>query len=113
MSENARPRQHPEVETHLLPDGTCLLFDNRTEMGHVLNAVAALVWDYCDGTLAEEQIADEIAALLPDEQFVRDDVMRLFADLRSLDLLQKMPMSSPSLHPGVTRVDAVANVLER
>ncbi|MGZ3598496.1 MAG: PqqD family protein [Ktedonobacterales bacterium] len=113
MSDNERPRQHPKVETHLLPDGTCLLFDNRTEMGHVLNAVAALVWDYCDGSLAEEEIADEVAALLPDEQFVRDDVMQLLADLKRLDLLQKLPMSSPSMHTGVTRVDAFADVLER
>src|SRR5215469_2381840 len=91
MRVEERPRQRPEVETHLLPDGTCLLFDNRTEMGHVLNAVAALVWDYCDGTLTEAQIADEVATLLPSEpggNSVRDDIARLFADLRSLDLLE-------------------------
>lgn len=112
MRHRDRPRQHPEVETYLLPDGTCLLFDNRAEMGHVLNAVAALVWDYCDGTLAEEQIADEVAALLPDDPSVRDDVTRLLADLRGLDLLLA-PIPEPSNQTGVPRVEAFANVLEQ
>lgn len=109
MKDHDRPRQHPEVETHLLPDGTCLLFDNRTEMGHVLNAVAALVWDYCDGTLAEEQIADEVAALLPDERFVRDDVARLLTDLRALNLLHT-PIPGPHIGAGMPCIEAGASV---
>jgi Coenzyme PQQ synthesis protein D (PqqD) len=86
-----RPRQHPEVETYLLPDGTCLLFDNRTEMGHVLNTVGALVWDYCDGTCTVDQIAGEVASLLPDTTATRDQVRQLVSELRDLHLVLNAP----------------------
>ncbi len=106
-----RPRQQPEVETHVLPDGTCLLFDNRTEMGHVLNAIGALVWDYCDGTLTVDQIAGEIAGLLPEQPLVRDDVARLIAELRTLDLLQS-PSRDTLIHTGVLGVPQAASAFE-
>jgi hypothetical protein len=88
-----RPRQHPEVETYVLPDGSCLLFDNRTEMGHVLNGMGALVWDYCDGSSTLEEIAGEVAGLLPDAHDIEDQIAQLVAKLRGLDLLQ------PTAHP--------------
>src|SRR5689334_19583854 len=93
MERMERPRQHPEVETHVLPDGTCLLFDNRTEMGHVLNALGALVWDYCDGSSTVDEIAIEVAGLLPDVQGIQDQIAQLVTELRSLDLMQ--PPSQP------------------
>jgi hypothetical protein len=75
------PRQRPNVETHLLPDGTCLLFDPEDSDGCVLNTAGALVWDYCDGTLTSAQIADELAALLPDHPAVREETEQVLQDL--------------------------------
>lgn len=38
-----------------------VLFDARRDKAHVLNLTAAVVWTYCDGLHASEQIAEAIA----------------------------------------------------
>jgi Coenzyme PQQ synthesis protein D (PqqD) len=65
MHGDYHPVGRLDVEAHLLPDGTCLLFDPLTGAGRVLNAAGALTWDFCDGNLTADEIAHEIAALLP------------------------------------------------
>lgn len=86
--DDANPERCPEVETYLLPDGSCLLFDSRTDEAHVLNAVGALVWDYCDGALSVAQIADELAPLLPAQPTLRDDVREMIEALAGKGLLR-------------------------
>jgi len=66
-SSSPNPRRRLDVETHVLPDGTSLLFDPKTEAGHPLDVLRSLIWDYCDGTLTADEISLEIAALLPQE----------------------------------------------
>jgi hypothetical protein len=70
-----------DIETHIMPDGTCLLFDPVSNDGRALNAAGALVWDYCDGTLSVGEIANELATLLPGEPQVRGDALALLEDL--------------------------------
>lgn len=72
---------------HVLPDGTCLLFDERSDEGHTLNASGALVWDYCDGERTADEIAQELADLLPQEPQVRADTMRLLEEFAERGLL--------------------------
>ena len=64
-----------------MPDGTCLLFDVVSNEGRALNAAGALTWDYCDGTLSVGEIADELAALLPNVPQVRADTLALLVEL--------------------------------
>jgi hypothetical protein len=71
----------------VLPDGTCLLFDPLGNEGYVLNAAGALVWDYCDGTLTAAEIAQELAALLPEHPEVREETDRILQDLAERGLL--------------------------
>ncbi|HEU5441684.1 MAG TPA: PqqD family protein [Ktedonobacterales bacterium] len=97
----ANPERRPDVETYLLPDGSCLLFDSRTEEAHVLNTVGALVWDYCDGTLSAEQIADELAPLLPEQPTLGDDVREMIEALAGKGLLQDADASPPPARPDV------------
>ncbi len=87
MSTEDFPTRRPEVETHLLPDGTCLLFDPIASEGHVLSAVGALVWDYCDGTVSRGDMADEIGNLLPEMSQLRDEVVHLLDQFTELGLL--------------------------
>jgi hypothetical protein len=75
----------------VLPDGSSLLFDPATDAGHVLDAVGSLVWDYCDGALSEDEIADEVAGLLPDETHLSTEVRRLLADFAQAGLLASAP----------------------
>jgi hypothetical protein len=81
------PRQRPDVETHLLPDGTCLLFDPAGNEGYVLNTAGALVWDYCDGTLTGAEIAQELVALLSEHPEVRAETEQILQDLAERGLL--------------------------
>jgi hypothetical protein len=59
------PSRRPDIETYILPDGSALLYDPRSETGYPLDVVRALIWDYCDAQLTRDQIAQEIAVLLP------------------------------------------------
>jgi len=98
----ANPERRPDVETFILPDGSCLLFDSRTDEGHVLNAVGALVWDYCDGTLGAEQIADELASLLPEAAELREDVRAMISALAGKGLLVGSEAPLPAAAPAST-----------
>jgi len=82
-----RPTARPEVELHLLPDGSGLLFDPVSEEGHVLDPIGALAWDYCDGTLTADEIAGEVAALVPTAPRLREDVRDLLAEFARRGLL--------------------------
>ena len=68
------PQARPDVETHVLPDGSCLLFDPITCEGLALSIVGALVWDTCDGALAWDDIVSEIAGPTPRGPGVRPNV---------------------------------------
>jgi Coenzyme PQQ synthesis protein D (PqqD) len=85
--ETVYPLQRADIETHIMPDGTCLLFDAVSNEGRALNAAGALTWDYCDGTLSAGEIADELAALLAGEPQVRADTLALLAELAQLGYL--------------------------
>lgn len=94
MEPTARPQRRPDVETHLLPDGTCLLFDPQVGEGFTLNVAGALVWDYCDGQLTGDEIARELAGLLPEHPDVAEDTERLLTDLTERGLL--LPAGTPA-----------------
>lgn len=99
MAPFARPQQRPDVETHLLPDGTCLLFDPRCDEGYALNTAGALVWEYCDGTLTGEDIEHELASLLPQHPHVREETRQLLTELTERGLL--LPSDArPAQQPG-------------
>ncbi len=89
--ERLHVRRRADVETAILPDGSCLLFDPTTNHGHALNASGALIWDCCDGTLSAGMIADELAGLLPDEPQIRDRTLSMIGTLVHLGLV--LPLS--------------------
>ena len=76
----AFPLRRAEVETYLLPDGSCVLFDPRLGEGFTLNAAGALVWEYCDAALSSDEIAREVAALLPNEPQAYTDGLAVIAN---------------------------------
>ena len=87
VDERLYPRRREDVETAILPDGSCLLFDPTTNNGHALNASGALIWDCCDGTQSAGAIADELAALLPDVAEIRAQALGMIASLLHLGLV--------------------------
>jgi hypothetical protein len=85
------PLQRADVETYLMPDGSCVLFDPRLGEGFTLNAAGALVWDYCDAALSTEEIAREVASLLPNEPQAYTDGLAVIAQLLDAGLLEMQP----------------------
>ena len=84
MTTIAHPVRRPDLETHILPDGSCLIFDPASNQGRALNAAGSLVWDYCDGALDRDGIAGEVAGLFAES----DDARR--AALEVLDELSRL-----------------------
>lgn len=91
MVQHVHLRRRDDVETAILPDGSCLLFDPVTNNGHALNAAGALIWDYCDGALCAEAIADELAGLLPDVAEMRSQALNMITTLLRLGLIVPLP----------------------
>jgi hypothetical protein len=81
------PRARPEIEAYIVPDGTCFLFDPTRDEGYALDQLGALVWDYCDGTTSQEEIAAEVGALLPDHVEMVERVNELLAMFAAQGLL--------------------------
>jgi Coenzyme PQQ synthesis protein D (PqqD) len=91
VDERLYVRRRADVETAILPDGSCLLFDPATNNGHALNASGALIWECCDGTLSAGNVADELAELLPREAEIRDQALNMIVTLLRQGLL--LPVS--------------------
>ena len=53
-----------------------------------MNAAGALVWEYCDAALSTEEIAREVASLLPNEPQAYIDGLAVMSQLRELGLLE-------------------------
>jgi Coenzyme PQQ synthesis protein D (PqqD) len=94
MPPALHPSARSDIETHILPDGSCLLFDPVASAGHVLDVVGALTWDYCDGARTPSEIAGEIAALLPQNAQLREEVLHLLDEFAERGLLSVAPQNS-------------------
>ena len=92
----AFPLRRADVETYLMPDGSCVLFDPRLGEGFTLNAAGALVWEYCDAALSTEESAREVASLLPNEPHAYTDELAVMSQLLELDLLEIRSECVPS-----------------
>jgi len=84
----AFPLRRADVETYLMPVGSCVLFDPRLGEGFTLNAAGALVWEYCDAALSSDEIASEVAELLPNEPQAHTDGLAVIAQLLEAGLLE-------------------------
>jgi hypothetical protein len=69
-----------------MPDGSALLYAAAADDVHILNVTGSFVWEYCDGTLTPEQIAAELADVLPQTPEIRDEALRLIVELHALGL---------------------------
>lgn len=80
------PRRRDAIETHLMPDGSALLYDPATSQAHTLNAVGSFIWEYCDGTLTPDQIAAELADALPEAPDIHAEALRMIAEFEAAGL---------------------------
>ena len=53
----------PEVKASILPDGHVLLYLERNDWCYTLTPLGGLVWEYCDGNHAPDDIVRQIEAI--------------------------------------------------
>jgi hypothetical protein len=87
QSHSTNPQRRPDVDTHVLPYGTALLFETAPKAGHPLAVLRSLIWHYYDGTLAPDEISREIAALLPHMSDAAQHICSVLAGFTRVELL--------------------------
>ena len=83
----------PEVKASVLPDGHVLLHLERNDWCYTLTPLGGLVWEYCDGEHAPEDIVRRIEAIpdvTPDPELL-GKVKDLLRTLEDLGLLLRGP----------------------
>ena len=83
MAYRARTK---DLRVRRTDDGGLVIYDVRTDIGHVLNPATAVVFDACDGFTSVDEVAHRLAARfdLPDDEQV---VYVALAELRDKGLL--------------------------
>jgi len=82
-----RPTRRDDILTCATRD-EIVLYDPKTDTALGLNLSASVVWSMCDGTMTIGDISRELAKTVAAEAGgVSDDVMRVIAELQSLDVL--------------------------
>lgn len=98
MKDTSKPPVGPKarsgVETYIVPDGSCFLFDPVSDATYTLDQLGALVWDFCDGQIPAEQIIHQIAELLPDDAAIPARTRRLLADFAEEGLLESAEVNT-------------------
>ena len=68
-----------------------VVYDPRTQLLHVLNTTAALVWSACDGSRSVQDIARELTEVLtetPSEELLTEEVCDVIEGFRGQGLLE-------------------------
>ena len=83
----------PEVKASVLPDGHVLLYLERNDWCYTLSPLGGLVWEYCDGEHAPEDIVRRIEAIpdVPPDPELLGKVEELLQTLTGLGLLLRGP----------------------
>jgi hypothetical protein len=83
-----QPVRRADIEMEVLPDGSALLYDPIADQGHAVAALAALVWDMCDGTMTVEALVADLTAQLPEVPQLAEIVEALLDEFRQTNLLE-------------------------
>ena len=64
------------------------LYDPRSDIVHMLNLTASIVWDLCDGTRSVQQIAQELAEIYGmDAPRLETDVRQIIAEFHDTGVI--------------------------
>ena len=96
------PVRNSEVESHRLPDRSCLLFDKRSRLSIPVSESAARIWDLCDGFWTVDQIVDDLAETYDAARIqIERDTRAFLAILQQYGFIESpfLPVSSASILP--------------
>lgn len=80
---NEKPKRNEQIKTSTLPDGHAVLVSKETDWAYTLTPIAALIWEFCDGTNTIDDIVSCIQAIpeFSANQCKREEVSELLAEL--------------------------------
>ena len=83
-----RPRRKKGIALRRMGD-ECVLYDSEKGSIHIVNAVAASVWEMCDGSRSLVDMERELRAkyAVPDGSAVKADIRTILRDFGSLDAI--------------------------
>lgn len=71
-------------------DGEVLVLDTESDKIHKLNTTASFIWHRCDGSVAVEEISEELAeAFGIGQDIARKDVLDAVKALEALNLIEE------------------------
>ncbi|HEY9772523.1 MAG TPA: PqqD family protein [Planktothrix sp.] len=73
-------RRNPEIETKLLPDGHAVLFSKQSNWAHTITPLAAVAWEFCDGSHTTSEISKQVAKIA-DTNDVSADIESVVTEL--------------------------------
>jgi coenzyme PQQ synthesis protein D (PqqD) len=100
------PKARSGIETYIVPDGTCFLYNPASDASYVLDQVGALVWDFCDGNSSVSAIISELTALAPGDDGMAARVTTLLTEFASEGLLDAARAGAGGLGTEATANDA-------
>lgn len=88
-------KRSTDIECKVLPDGHIVLVSPKTKWAYTLNAMGAIVWEFCDGNTLED-ILEQIRQLeqLPLSTDLTERVTELLNELVEMGLICSDQQSS-------------------
>ncbi len=79
----SKPKRDPNIDTTALHDGHVVLVSKKTEWANTLSPLAAVIWEFCDGTNTVDDIVAHIKAIpeISIDSSLEKEVEKLLAEL--------------------------------
>lgn len=92
---NDRPKRNSAIDTSTLPDGHAVLVSKDTDWAFTLTPLAALVWEFCDGTNTIDDIVSSIQSI-PEfsSSSKKEEIADLLDELDESGFLDENPESN-------------------
>lgn len=92
---NDRPKRNSAIDTSTLPDGHAVLVSKDTEWAFTLTPLAALVWEFCDGSNTVDDIVTCIQSIPEFSQSLKKkEITDLLDELDESGFLDENPAST-------------------
>jgi hypothetical protein len=109
-AHGANLARREDVEMHLMPDGSALLYDPDRNAGYALSPLGSLVWDMCDGTYTAEMLLAELEHDLAQVQGIRENAGHCLSEFARLGLLTAAPDAPGTPTDGGAPSDGISAV---
>jgi hypothetical protein len=83
--------QTSDLEVHQVPDGY-IVYQKQRDRVHYLNQTAAVIFEFCDGTLQPQDIVERVAKIYELDQMAHHDIRAALDSLVQEGLVLSSPV---------------------